>query len=123
MAIKGFCRWLTRDRRTADNPLAHLSGLNADTDRRHERRTLSPDEFAALVEAARQGEPFRELSGQDRATLYLTAAYTGFRESELASLTPDSFDFDFDPATVTVEAGYSKRRRRGAKRLNVNPKT
>ncbi len=31
-AIKGFTHWLVRDRRTADNPLAGLSGVNADAD-------------------------------------------------------------------------------------------
>jgi hypothetical protein len=43
--------------------------------------------------------------------LYRAAAFTGLRASELASLTARSFDFETEPATVTVEAGYSKRRR------------
>jgi len=41
---------------------------------------------------------------------------TGFRAKELRSLTPASFDLDADPATVTVDAAYSKRRR-----LDVQP--
>jgi hypothetical protein len=44
--------------------------------------------------------------------LYLVSANTGLRANELASLTAASFDLEGDPATVTVEAGYSKRRRR-----------
>ena len=44
--------------------------------------------------------------------LYLLAAWTGFRKNELASLTLRSFDFAADPAVVTVDAAYSKRRRR-----------
>jgi integrase/recombinase XerD len=43
--------------------------------------------------------------------LYALALYTGLRASELASLTPASFRLDADPPTVTVQAGYSKRRR------------
>jgi integrase len=43
--------------------------------------------------------------------LYLTAAYTGLRASELASLTPESFDLDARTPAVTVAAGYSKHRR------------
>ena len=39
------------------------------------------------------------------------AAGTGFRANELRSLTPESFDLDADPPTVTVQAAYSKRRR------------
>jgi len=52
------------------------------------------------------------MAGRDRAALYLTAVGTGFRAGELKSLTPQSFDLDGDPPTVTVEASYSKRRRR-----------
>ena len=44
--------------------------------------------------------------------LYLTAAYTGLRASELASLTPASFDLQSDPPMVVVEAGDSKHRQR-----------
>jgi integrase len=43
--------------------------------------------------------------------LYVLAAWTGYRRSELASLTLRSFNFDTDPPTVSVKASYSKRRR------------
>ena len=36
---------------------------------------------------------------------YCTAAYTGLRASELASLQPKAFSLETEPATVTVEAG------------------
>src|SRR5262249_58871420 len=44
-ALKSFGRWLVKDRRTGDNPFAHLSGGNARVDRRHDRRELEADEF------------------------------------------------------------------------------
>jgi integrase/recombinase XerD len=115
--LKGFCRWLVRDRRTGDNPLAHLAGMNAAVEDRLERRALEPEDFALFVEAARTGEPFRGLSGEDRAILYTVGAYTGFRAAELASLDPECFDLAGEVATVTVEAGYSKRRRRDTQPL------
>jgi integrase len=117
VAIKGFCRWLLRDRRTGDNPLIHLSGMNSQTDRRVERRSLPDEEFARLVATTRQQPKYRDLNGSDRAILYLTAAYTGFRANELRSLTPASFDLNFDQSTVTVAAGYSKRRRKDTQPL------
>ena len=43
--------------------------------------------------------------------LYRVAAMTGLRASELASLTPASFDLNADPPTVTVQAACSKHRR------------
>ena len=111
-AAKGFGAWLVRDRRWPENPLAHLSALNAEVDLRRERRALSADEFGRLVEAARVGATFRGMSGPDRALLYIVAANTGLRAAELASLSADSFDLDADPPTITVEASYSKHRRR-----------
>jgi len=109
--IKSFSRWLWQDRRIAEDPLAHLSGVNVNTDKRHERRALTNEEFGKLIAATRKGEPFRGLSGADRALLYLTAANTGLRRNELVSLSPSSFDFEATPATVTVDASYSKHRR------------
>ena len=111
-AVKGFTRWMVRDGRMPDDPIIHLSRLNAQADIRRERRGLDDAEFPRLLRAAAQGSPFRSISGDDRAMLYLTAAYTGLRAGELASLEPGSFDFESEPATVTVEAGYSKRKRR-----------
>ena len=111
-AVRGFSRWLVRDRRLPSDPLSHLSRLNPKADVRRERRPLEPGEFAAFIEAARAGKPFRGLSGESRAMLYIVAANTGLRASELASLTAASFDFASDPPTVTVEAAYSKHRRR-----------
>ena len=79
---------------------------------------MSEIEFTRLYDAAYNGRPYFDLSGKDRAILYLTAAYTGLRAGELASLTPDNFDFEADPPAVTVEASYSKHRRRDVLPLN-----
>jgi integrase len=114
-AVKGFTRWLVKGRRAPYDPLACLSAQNAKTDVRVERRALAAEEFTRLLAAARQGKPARGLSGPDREVLYLLAARSGLRASELASLTPASFDFD--ALTVTVEAAYSKHRRRDVQPL------
>jgi integrase len=100
-----------KNRRTPYDALVSLSRQNAEVDVRHPRRALGADLFAQLVEAARVGKAFRGLTGPDRAILYTTAAYTGLRASELASLTPESFELDAALPTLTVEAAYSKRRR------------
>jgi integrase len=108
--IKQFSRWLVRDRRTLVDPLAHLSKLNVRADRRHDRRALSEDEFARLVDAARNGKQVEGISGPDRAMMYVLAAWTGFRKGEIGSLTIRSLRLDDDPPTATVAACYSKRR-------------
>src|SRR5207245_10295134 len=101
-AVKSFGRWLMKDLRAPDHPLAHLSRQNAKVDVRVKRRDLPPEEFQAFLKATREGRAVFGLSPIDRQMLYLVTANTGFRASEMASLTPDSFDLDGDPATVTV---------------------
>ena len=52
------------------------------------------------------------MPGPERALLYRVAAETGVRWSELRSLRRSSFNLESKPATVTVEAGYTKNRRK-----------
>ena len=110
-AVKQFCRWLVRDGRAPENRLAHLQGFNVRTDRRHDRRALSADELRRLVTAAATGPIRHGMDGPARAMLYQLAVETGLRAGELRSLSRASFDLDTRPATVTVRAAYSKRRR------------
>ena len=129
-AAKSFSRWLVRDRRTTSDALAHLAGFNDSTDRRRVRRDLEAEEVWRIAEAAERSPAVtvdrRErdddsgevevsrvrLTCPERAWAYRIAAGTGLRAGEVSSLTPESFDLEADPPTVTVEAAYSKRRRR-----------
>jgi integrase len=111
-SVKRFTRWLARERRAPFDPLAHLSALNPRADLRHPRRPLDGAEFARLVEATGGGKPHRGLTGAQRLILYCVSARTGLRADELASLTPRSLDLDARPPSVTVEACYSKHRRK-----------
>lgn len=52
-ALRAFGRWLVENRRTPFNPYAGLRPVNVETDRRRVRRSLSADEVARLLEAAR----------------------------------------------------------------------
>lgn len=113
-AIKSFATWLVRDGRTGENPLAYLGALNTKADRRHERRALSDDEARRLVAAAERGAPVLGVSGPLRALAYRLALATGLRRNEIKSLTWESLDLDSPQPTVTVEAAYSKHRRRDA---------
>jgi len=111
-AIKQFSRWLWRDGRAREDALAHLAGYNVKLDRRHDRRALTDEELARLIQAVERGPKVRGMFGPKRAMLYQLAVGTGFRAGELASLTPESFDLDAEPPMVTIEAAYSKHRRR-----------
>ncbi len=119
---KGFTRWLHQDKRSAMDPLAGLSRFaNPNTDVRHARRDLATDELRRLLDATRTSRRmFRKLSGIDRHALYLTACATGFRVSELASMTPDSFKLDGDAPTATVQAACTKNRKLAVQPLPVD---
>ena len=93
-AIKAFTRWM-EPKRVARDPLKELKTQDAARDRRLVRRALPVGEFVRLVEMTRDSRAtLCGLVGSDRAMLYLIAAYTGFRASELASLTPSSFNLE-----------------------------
>ena len=110
-AIRGFFRWLVRERRIAESPVAALSKLNEKTDVRRRRRVLEPDELRRLL-AVTATEPMRYgMTGAERALCYRLALETGLRAGELRSLTPGSFDLTSNPPTVTVRAAYAKNRR------------
>ena len=108
-AVKQFARWVVDHGRAARNPFTTLKPGNAGTDPRHNRRALSPDEVARLLDATRaSGATLRGLSGEARYHLYLTALLTGFRAKELSSLTPEAFDLSADPPTVFLRAAATK---------------
>ncbi len=104
-AAKGFSRWLYRERKTPDDLLAILVGMNAEADRRRLRRALTMDEFNTLTLATQQstrcyrGSDWRFCS-TDRDMLYTIAVYTGLRAREIASLTKASFDFEDNDANA-----------------------
>lgn len=107
-ALAGFCRWLVRNGRLPTNPLATLCRGNVRTDRRHDRRALSEEEFRRLLASTSNSRRVLcGLAGPARALLYATAASSGLRASELASLTPASFSLSESP-TVRCRAAYTK---------------
>ena len=70
------------------------------------------------MEATETGPIVLEMTGPDRAMLYALAIGSGLRSKELRTLTPERFDLDSDPPTVTVRAGYAKNRREAVQPLS-----
>jgi site-specific recombinase XerC len=60
-AVKQFCRWLVRTKRLAEDPVADIQALNAETDPRHRRRALLAEELTL----SRSGDDVHAL-GVDR---------------------------------------------------------
>ena len=110
-SVKYFCNWLVRHDRMPKNPVATLDRVCVETDRRHDRRSLTDEEFVRLIAAAESGTTIEGLCGTDRAMLYVLATWTGFRRRELSSIVGRSVQIENGNGSITVAAGYSKRRR------------
>ena len=131
-ALRQIGLWLVKTRRTAYDPFDGLKPLNEAEDRRHVRRSLTPDEAARLVDAAkaraiaRAGAPHPRANperrarldatrakmtrlGEARALIYLLAMGTGLRRGELVRLRWQ--DLDLERGRVTVTAASAKSRR------------
>lgn len=96
-AAKAVSRWLWKTNVLPTDPLKNVSLFNADTDRRKVRRSMTAAELTTLYEKtltvkAYGGKRWR-LRGPERALLYVVAASTGLRASELASLKRSAFTF------------------------------
>lgn len=109
-SVRGWANWCAKKGRVR-SPLEDFGPFNERVDRRRSVWILPDDQFAALLASLDTWVPRRGMTGRARGLLYLTAAYTGFRASELAALTPARFALDRDPPGVTLRAGEDKAKR------------
>ena len=102
-ALSIFFNWLVREDRWHENPAKHVAaGSEAQgDDSSRPRRAASPEEFEQLLKVA----PL------DRAIVYLAAATTGLRRSELGALRWDDLDLDSNTPTVRARASTTKNRK------------
>lgn len=106
-AIKQMTLFLMKHKRLHENPFTEVK-VKKEVEKKHPRRALSAVELNKLLDTTRLLEPFRGLSGPDRALLYLTAVQTGFRASELSSLVVRDLNLDQDPAVVVLDGSRTK---------------
>ena len=110
-AIKGFTKWLSLHHKLPRDPLASVQKPNPETDRRHERRMLLPDEWRWLEATLLIGEESFGMSAAERHMLYETAIQTGLRSNELRSLSRGRLYFDAEIPYITCKAGFTKNQR------------
>ena len=107
-AIKNFLNWAAKDSRMPQSPILLIEKISTTTDDAKKRRALTQEEFAKLIEKTRKGEITHQLTGEQRAWLYMIAAYSGLRAGELYSLTQDSFHLDLDQPFIELRAEDTK---------------
>jgi integrase len=117
-AVKQFCRWMLKDRRATDNPVAYLDCIQQ-TEIRHKRRALTLDEQRRLLAVTAAGPAHHNLTGYERSLIYTLAIQSGLRANEIRSLTVGAFDFTAN--TVTVPAAYTKNKETAC--IDLKPET
>jgi len=84
VSIRTFVRWCIETDRAATDPTLGIKHRNEKADRRRVRRPLSPDGLRRVIAAANASDTVVGfMTGPERALLYLVAASTGWRWSEL----------------------------------------
>jgi integrase len=108
-----FGRFIQASGRAVKNPFTGLrTNVNVENDRRRRRRSLTPEECQRLLAvAAASKRRLGGMTGPDRKICYLVMLNSGLRRNEAGSLTPESFQLDTDPPTVTVEGASTKNRK------------
>ena len=112
-SIKLFGTWMTENGRAIASPVAGIKPVR--WQKTESRRAMTPEEVGKLLAATAAGPVRYNMSGVDRAVLYLVGIETGFRSGELRELTADCFDFD--NATVTLRAEFCKNRQEAVQYL------
>ncbi|HVK09682.1 MAG TPA: hypothetical protein VM597_12980 [Gemmataceae bacterium] len=107
--LRSFWAWLCEKHGASGNPLKRARVAVEDDDVRHNRRALSAEELSQLVAAARASDKvYRCLTDPDRATLYLTALWSGLRARAVGGLTPEMFRLSADAPAIIVPARLKK---------------
>jgi len=115
VAIRSFALWCRGNGYAASDPTAGIAKLDEKADRRRVRRDLPPEHLRRLLAAARaSGEAVRGMAGPDRAMLYLVAASTGWRWSELRRLRRMDFLLDESPPMLAPPGTAQKSGREDA---------
>ncbi len=106
--LRSFSKWLVKSKAVTVDPLADL--LKWPAREEHPRSRFEPAEVEAILASANEAPGTTEgLTGPERVRLYMLAMATGLRKSELASLTPTSFDgLDGELPVVYCQGSYTK---------------
>jgi len=110
-AIKGFTKWLLQHHKLHRDSLTTVKKPNPNSDRRHERRMLLPDEWKWLRAVLSNSEMRFNMTSSERLLLYSVAIETGLRSGELRALTGKSIFADDAKPYILAKAGTTKNQK------------
>jgi integrase len=106
-SIRQFCKWCVDNDRLPECKLARNLAKVEQTDKLA-RHAATDDELGQVLTSALNGSDAEGLSGEERYWLYRVATATGFRASELRSLTPAAFKLREATPRIVLAGGDSK---------------
>ena len=110
-AIRQFVKWLVDSDRLPYCKHAKNLAKVEQTTKVVKRRAASEVELRSILKAAKAGDIVEGLTGERRYWLYRVAAATGFRASELRSLTPSNFKLRDATPIIVVAGAYTKNKK------------
>ena len=110
-SISSFLSWMEKHERIAKNPLKHVQKVQTNGKQVRPRRAFTDDEMRRLVSVA-----------GPRKVLYLTAALTGLRRSELAELERDDIHCETAKPFINVRASTTKNHKQAVIALHPDVK-
>lgn len=110
-AMMTFSGWLLHQRMAVENPLGHVQRIDTRATSGQFRRALNADELRRLL----------EVSPPDRRMVYLLAAYTGLRRSEMQGLRWSDVSLDGSSPFVRVRANMVGNKSRKLAVLPLHP--
>jgi integrase len=96
-SVSSLLNWMEKHERIARNPLQHVQKVQTNGRQVRPRRAFTDDEMQRLLAVA-----------GPRKVVYLTAAYTGLRRSEMAALERDDLHLEGEKPFVNVRASTTK---------------
>jgi integrase len=111
-SIKSFTKWLADHHRLMVNPLSMIRRPDPNSDRRHERRMLLPDEWQWLSRSL-QTRPIdrNSMPAAERLLLYRLAIQTGLRAGEVFPLTRNQIVLSRGAPHILCKAPGTKNRK------------
>jgi integrase len=107
--VRTWGKWLVSTERQDRDPFRLLKlTFVGEGDTVHDRTAFTLEQLQQIVNAARSGPVRLGLTGEQRATLYLTAAYSGLRAGEVGAVRKQ--DFTDGMAHVKVAGMFTKNK-------------
>lgn len=109
-AMRNFCHFLKKNHYAVEHLLEDAKRFRGEPVIK--RRAITPQQVRALLDAAIAGEPFKGVSGAERALIYEVCIVTGMRANEARQLRINDFALEIDQPFIHLRAETVKGKKK-----------